>query len=457
MDNINNVNELHENSPHRTYLVTYSQLDPRKFPTRWSFGGAVVAAFGANNVDYFVAGKEAHQESAGYHYHVAIRLNKTLRWKSAKTYLKDNHDIIVNFANSSHLYAGAYRYATKTDKHPFIGSILTKHPNLEIISNTFTRAINANSAFRNNRQNVNAENNEAPAKKQKQARMKKGDVAMFIVENHIKTELDLMNTATERRNLGDRCLYDYLFTMRRQSRQELVEDAWRFENAQKTIVDNSINRLDKIKEFSEMECNCGGDWINSAKELLEKNNIDYIVFSTAIKRALEVGRQKDNNILLHGPADCGKTFLLKPILKILPNVFANPASSTFGWMGVETANLVFLNDLRWKPLGLKKGNIGWQDLLNLLEGLTVTLPAPMNIHSKHIEVKKVMPIFATSIDKVRYWVNDEKEPQTDRHDLENNMMDARWNYFKFTNSISKDEKRNIPECTVCWAKFVLQI
>jgi len=88
MDNQNIVNDLHDNSPRRTYLVTYSQLDHRKFPTRWSFGGAVVAAFGANNVDYFAATKEAHdEESGGYHYHVAIRLNKTMRWKAAKEYL----------------------------------------------------------------------------------------------------------------------------------------------------------------------------------------------------------------------------------------------------------------------------------------------------------------------------------------------------------------------------------
>ena len=116
-------------------------------------------------------------------------------------------------------------------------------------------------------------------------------------------------------------------------------------------------------------------------------------------------------------------------------------------MGVENSNLIFLNDLRWKPPGSKRGNIEWQDLLSMFEGLPVTLPAPMNSCSKHIELTKTMPIFAVSIDKVRYWVNDEKEPQTDRHVLENNMMDARWNYFKFSHNIPAENKAEATECT----------
>ena len=78
----------------------------------------------------------------------------------------------------------------------------------------------------------------------------------------------------------------------------------------------------------------------------------------------------------------------------------------------KNSNLIFLNDLRWKPPGSKCGNIEWQDLLNMLEGLPVTLPAPMNSCSKHIKLTETMPIFVTSTDIVRYWVNDEKEPQT---------------------------------------------
>ena len=81
----------------------------------------------------------------GYHYHVALHLNKAMRWNLPKRYLKENHDITVNFSVSSDMYAGAYRYATKTDKEKaFVGNALAKHPNLEMISGTYSRAILAN-------------------------------------------------------------------------------------------------------------------------------------------------------------------------------------------------------------------------------------------------------------------------------------------------------------------------
>ena len=113
-----------------------SQLDHRKFPTGWSFSSAVVEAFGATSVDYFVASKEPH-ESSGYHYHVALRLNKSMRWHEAKKYLKEKHNITVNFSVSSDMYAGAYRYATKYDKEKaFMGNVIKSHPNLEMISST---------------------------------------------------------------------------------------------------------------------------------------------------------------------------------------------------------------------------------------------------------------------------------------------------------------------------------
>ena len=99
------IKQVVDNKPCRVYLVTYSKLDHRKFPTRMSFGAAVVEAFDARNVDYFVATKEKHEQT-GYHYHVAIQLNKATRWNATKTYLKEKYNVVVNFSTSSSMYAG---------------------------------------------------------------------------------------------------------------------------------------------------------------------------------------------------------------------------------------------------------------------------------------------------------------------------------------------------------------
>ena len=111
------VQQLQENGTNRVYLVTYSQADEKKFPTRQSFGAAVVTAFGGRFVNYFCVGKEPHA-AGGFHYHMSILLNTSRRWGYAKKYLMDNFDVAVNFSSSPNngMYEGAYWYTTKQDK-----------------------------------------------------------------------------------------------------------------------------------------------------------------------------------------------------------------------------------------------------------------------------------------------------------------------------------------------------
>lgn len=83
-----------------------------------------------------------------------------------------------------------------------------------------------------------------------------------------------------------------------------------------------------------------------ANQILERNGINRKAFTDSVKLLLEKGRGKNRNILIVGPANCGKTFLLNPLTNIF-NVFLNPATSTFAWVGAEQAECIFLNDFRW--------------------------------------------------------------------------------------------------------------
>ena len=67
-----------------------------------------------------------------------------------------------------------------------------------------------------------------------------------------------------------------------------------------------------------------------------------------------------------------------------------------------------------------------------------------------------MPIFATSIDEVRYWEKTVSEAQTPHHIGENFMIAQRWNGFRFSYGILQEEKRDIPDCKVCFSRVVLQ-
>ena len=82
----------------------------------------------------------------------------------------------------------------------------------------------------------------------------------------------------------------------------------------------------------------------------------------AVKDLLLHGRGKNRNLLLTGPTNCGKSFLLNP-LKVIYQTFCNPATGTFAWVGVGRAECILLNDFRWS-LQI----IPWHDLLLMLEG-----------------------------------------------------------------------------------------
>ena len=89
--------------------------------------------------------------------------------------------------------------------------------------------------------------------------------------------------------------------------------------------------------------------------------------------------------------------MLQSLTVIFKNVFTNPSSSRFAWIGAYTADVIFLNDYRWM-----QSQITWDDFLHLLEeGQVVHVPAPMNHFSRKIKIDVDVPIFATSISEIK--------------------------------------------------------
>ena len=112
--------------------------------------------------------------------------------------------------------------------------------------------------------------------------------------------------------------------------------------------------------------------------------------------------------MLVGCADSGKSFLLNPLCKLF-KTFVNPAVNKYAWVGVEEYEEIYLNDF-WRSSAL----ITWKDLLLLLEGHTVHLPAPKNQHSSDVCVDNNISIFATSSRPIMYGRNGRiNEQETD--------------------------------------------
>ena len=164
-----------------------------------------------------------------------------------------------------------------------------------------------------------------------------------------------------------------------QTAHELIEATRKLEPAKKT-------RIELLEESGSSPVeDCHGQWMSAATEILNSNGISIERFSSAVYNALKRGRGKYRNAYLFGPANCGKTFLVSPLKEIF-KYFVNPASGSFAWLGIENAEVVLLNNSRWKP-----SLIPWCELLQILEGDTVHFPVPKNLVSKDIVLDKDTP------------------------------------------------------------------
>lgn len=92
--------------------------------------------------------------------------------------------------------------------------------------------------------------------------------------------------------------------------------------------------------------------------------------------------------------------------------------------------------------------IPWHDLLLLLEGQTVHLPAPKTHHVHAIEFTKDTPIFATSKDEIVYVRGGAVDAR------KCGMMRVRWHIFQFQVQMPQAERVNISPCPHCFSEFI---
>ena len=223
-------------------------------------------------------------------------------------------------------------------------------------------------------------------------------VSEIIQQKSIKTRTELLALAQQQKNEGKTDLAEFIMNRQPKIIAQLLKTTWDMFNAQAKLDRSRKTRLELLTEAAEGECvdGCEGNWLRLAEEVLTTNGIELTEFATAVYNLLDKGRGKYRNVMLTGPANCGKTFLLKPLNSIY-HTFKNPATGTFAWVGVENAECIFLNDFRWN-----EKIIQWHDLLLLLEGEPVHFPAPKTHFTEDILLESDIPVFATSKYKLAY-------------------------------------------------------
>ena len=161
-----------------------------------------------------------------------------------------------------------------------------------------------------------------------------------------------------------------------------------------------------------------------------------------MKELLQKGRGKGRNVLLTGPTNCGKTFLLSPLTKLF-NAFHNPATGTFAWVGVEDSEIIFLNDFRWE-----RSMITWTDMLLLLEGDLVHFSAQKTHCCQDITLEADTLIFCTSMAPIIFV----KNGVVDKRETE--MMQVRRHHFQLRHQLRLQDCKDIAACAHCFAMLV---
>ena len=270
---------------------------------------------------------------------------------------------------------------------------------------------------------------------------------LIIRSKGIKDETALYALAEDNFDQGHTQLMEFLANTPERRYKELISKAWKIEGSRGTLQRQQTDRMGKIWIAVNQQCidRCGTTtvWLEMARTVLSNNNINEYVFAAGIRQLLENGREKGSNILITGPRDCAKTFLLRPLTKIF-KCFTNPSSGTYAFVGIQNKEVAFLNDLRYNTLMLP-----WQDFLNLLEGIEVHIPTPKTHYAEDIELESDIPFFATSIGPIQF------NGRSSDPAGEDAMMATRWKEFKFTYSIPKSDQVKFPPCPRCFAELVL--
>ena len=433
----------------RSFLITYTQADLEKVPNCMRFAEIVLQGFneGPSNreVSQWACCMEDHADG-GKHYHLAILFSGARRWIGIKNSIMQTHGVNLHFSSQHVGYVAAYRYLLKSNA---IEDVLHSpgHTDMQTIKRPKTKdAMKGNSSKGKKRKSSVDKNQIEPPLKR--ARLNNSEVSLFIVKNSIKSKTELMRIANERLKCGDSDLHTFIVNRTPKSLCDLITTTWELENAQSVIDKKTRSRISVVQEFASQECQpeCGGKWMRLARQVLQLNNINAYVFGNALRQCLIKGRRKHTNVLLFGPRNCGKSFLLDPMEKMF-TCFLNPAKGKYAWVNLDECDVAILQDFRWNS-----ETISWSDLLLLLEGQTVHLPRPRNLFATDLELPRsnTIPFFATSKSIIEYI-----GPFDTRDEQETDMMSVRWNTFQFTHKFAKQDIVEVDSCPNCFSKLVL--
>ena len=124
------------------FLISYLHVDLKLVPQRINFLRIIQDAFEQTDdkretkLKHWCCSKQDYRN--GYHYHVAVQLNKRRRWKKVQDYIIKHYNIHVHFFNDPQTYYEAWQLCSRCDTNrEFI--LNSDHPNFKKRPTIITR------------------------------------------------------------------------------------------------------------------------------------------------------------------------------------------------------------------------------------------------------------------------------------------------------------------------------
>ena len=171
-------------------------------------------------------------------------------------------------------------------------------------------------------------------------------------------------------------------------------------------------------------------------------------FCQAVYRALAEGRKKKTNVMLLGPTNAAKSFLVKPLAQIY-RAYKIPDSGNYQLESILDKEIVFLNDFAWDP---RETWMRWAYFKDFLEGGGVNVGRPKN-RGGDVWFAKDIPVIGTSPHRIELQVRDGRRVAVDA--IETSQMDSRWEYINLSVSVPGDFVVECGPCSRCAAEVYL--
>ena len=166
---------------------------------------------------------------------------------------------------------------------------------------------------------------------QKAQRYSKADVLGIIKGQFIKNETELLVWAARKGENGLMSQKNFAANNPQKVYWGLIAKTWAMAGAEQVVQRKSKSRIAHLQSFLQNSCDPGckeKTWPDMALEILGNNDVNIFVFTDMVRELLRIERGKIRNLIITGPSNCGKTFILNPTNTIF-DTFTNPSSCKY--------------------------------------------------------------------------------------------------------------------------------